>query len=95
MITFGGFPPEVIRFLRELRVNNRKYWFDAHRSDYEAFWVAPARTPLRKHARDPQLAWDGSLPAMRQQLGLATPHAAPFRLGCRDRLPAAMGQQRL
>jgi uncharacterized protein (TIGR02453 family) len=43
MITFGGFPPEAIRFLRELRVNNRKDWFDAHRSDYEAFWVAPAK----------------------------------------------------
>ena len=43
MTTFGGFPPETIRFLRELRVNNRKDWFDAHRSDYEAFWLAPAK----------------------------------------------------
>jgi uncharacterized protein (TIGR02453 family) len=43
MSAFGGFPPETIRFLRELRANNRKDWFDAHRSDYEAFWVAPAK----------------------------------------------------
>jgi uncharacterized protein (TIGR02453 family) len=43
MTAFGGFPPETIRFLRELRVNNRKDWFDAHRADYEAFWVAPAK----------------------------------------------------
>jgi uncharacterized protein (DUF2461 family) len=43
MITFGGFPPETIRFLRELRVNNRKDWFDAHRSDYEGYWVTPAK----------------------------------------------------
>jgi uncharacterized protein (TIGR02453 family) len=43
MTGFGGFPPETIGFLRELRVNNRKDWFDAHRSDYEAFWVAPAK----------------------------------------------------
>jgi uncharacterized protein (TIGR02453 family) len=43
MTAFGGFPPETIRFLRELRVNNRKDWFDAHRSDYEAFWLAPAK----------------------------------------------------
>ena len=43
MTAFGGFPPETIQFLRELRVNNRKDWFDAHRADYEAFWVAPAR----------------------------------------------------
>jgi uncharacterized protein (TIGR02453 family) len=43
MSGFGGFPSETIRFLRELRVNNRKDWFDAHRSDYEAFWVTPAK----------------------------------------------------
>ena len=43
MTAFGGFPPETIRFLRELRVNNRKDWFDAHRADYEAFWVGPAK----------------------------------------------------
>jgi uncharacterized protein (TIGR02453 family) len=43
MTAFGGFPPETIRFLRELRVNNRKDWFDAHRRDYEAFWLAPAK----------------------------------------------------
>jgi uncharacterized protein (TIGR02453 family) len=43
MTAFGGFPPETIRFMRQLRANNRKDWFDAHRSDYEAFWVAPAK----------------------------------------------------
>jgi uncharacterized protein (TIGR02453 family) len=43
MPAFAGFPPETIRFLRELRGNNRKDWFDAHRSDYEAFWLAPAK----------------------------------------------------
>jgi hypothetical protein len=37
MTAFGGFPAGTIRFLHELRVNNRKDWFDAHRSDYE-FW---------------------------------------------------------
>jgi uncharacterized protein (TIGR02453 family) len=43
MTAFGGFPPETISFLRELRDHNHKDWFDAHRADYEAFWVAPAR----------------------------------------------------
>jgi uncharacterized protein (DUF2461 family) len=43
MTAFDGFPPETIRFLRELRVNNRKDWFDAHRADYQALWVAPAK----------------------------------------------------
>jgi uncharacterized protein (TIGR02453 family) len=41
--TFGGFPPETIQFLRELRGNNRKDWFDAHRTDYQAFWLTPAK----------------------------------------------------
>jgi uncharacterized protein (TIGR02453 family) len=43
MTAFGGFPPETIRFLRELQANNRKDWFDTHRDDYEAYWVAPAK----------------------------------------------------
>ena len=43
MAGFEGFPPETFRFLRGLRANNRKDWFDAHRADYEAFWVAPAK----------------------------------------------------
>jgi uncharacterized protein (TIGR02453 family) len=43
MSAFGGFPPETLRFLRELRSNNRKDWFDAHRADYEEFWVTPAK----------------------------------------------------
>jgi uncharacterized protein (TIGR02453 family) len=43
MPAFGGFPPETISFLRELRANNRKDWFDAHRTDYEAYWITPAK----------------------------------------------------
>ena len=43
MPAFGGFPPETISFLRALRANNRRDWFDAHRADYEAYWLAPAK----------------------------------------------------
>jgi uncharacterized protein (TIGR02453 family) len=43
MSAFGGFPPETIGFLRELRANNRKDWFDAHRTEYERWWVTPAK----------------------------------------------------
>jgi uncharacterized protein (TIGR02453 family) len=43
LTAFGGFPPETIGFLRELRANNRKDWFDAHRGDYEAYWLEPAK----------------------------------------------------
>lgn len=38
-----GFPPETPKFLRALRDNNTKEWFDAHRDDYERAYVTPAR----------------------------------------------------
>jgi len=41
-MTFGGFPKETVRFLASLRKNNDKRWFDAHRDDYEAHYLAPA-----------------------------------------------------
>ncbi len=41
--TFTGFPRKTLTFLRSLRANNTKKWFDAHRSDYEEFYVAPAK----------------------------------------------------
>ena len=40
---FGGFPPETIRFLLQLRGYDHKGWLDAHRADYGAFWLAPAK----------------------------------------------------
>lgn len=43
MTDFTGFPPGTVRFLGDLAENNHKAWFDAHREEYEAFWVAPAR----------------------------------------------------
>lgn len=42
-ITSQGFPPETLHFLRELRSNNTKEWFDAHREDYDRYYVAPAK----------------------------------------------------
>jgi uncharacterized protein (TIGR02453 family) len=43
MSTFPGFPPQTRSFLRDLREHNEKAWFDAHRDDYERWWLAPAR----------------------------------------------------
>ena len=40
---FTGFPKETVAFLQALSANNNKPWFDEHRSDYEAFWLDPAR----------------------------------------------------
>jgi len=42
MSSFKGFPSGTRRFLRELSNNNDKEWFDAHRGDYQSFYVGPA-----------------------------------------------------
>jgi uncharacterized protein (TIGR02453 family) len=38
-----GFPPATRAFLGELRENNSREWFDAHRDRYESDVVAPAK----------------------------------------------------
>lgn len=44
MADFGGFPTQTTTFLKKLRMNNSKAWFDEHRSDYDDYWIAPARS---------------------------------------------------
>ena len=39
---FAGFPRGTFTFLRDLAANNNKAWFDAHRQDYEDYYIAPA-----------------------------------------------------
>jgi uncharacterized protein (TIGR02453 family) len=43
-MTFNGFPPETLTFLKGIAAHNEKAWFDANRPLYEAGYVAPART---------------------------------------------------
>lgn len=43
MPKFPGFPRQTLSFLRALETHNDKEWLDAHRSDYEAYWIGPAR----------------------------------------------------
>jgi len=43
MTQFTGFPPQTVRFLNGLSKNNSKAWFDEHRSDYDDYWVGPAK----------------------------------------------------
>jgi uncharacterized protein (TIGR02453 family) len=40
---FNGFSPETLKFLRGLKVNNNKSWFEAHRKDYEKYVLDPLR----------------------------------------------------
>jgi len=40
---FNGFPEETVKFLSGLAQNNKKSWFEAHRSEYEQYILKPAR----------------------------------------------------
>lgn len=40
---FNGFPPEALKFLGELKTNNNKPWFEAHKTEYQMFVMEPAR----------------------------------------------------
>jgi len=39
----GGFPKQTIEFLRGLRKHNDKAWFDAHRADYDTYFIDAAK----------------------------------------------------
>jgi uncharacterized protein (TIGR02453 family) len=43
MSDFDGFPKQTLTFLRGLAENNDRDWFQAHRDDYEAYWLEPAK----------------------------------------------------
>ena len=43
MSSFGGSPPEALRFLEELEADNDRDWFHANRSRYEASLAEPTR----------------------------------------------------
>ena len=42
-MTFSGFSPELPEFLSQLRANNTREWFQAHRAEYESVLMQPAR----------------------------------------------------
>jgi uncharacterized protein (TIGR02453 family) len=50
---FNGFPRQTFAFLRGLAANNNKDWLEAHRDDFEAYWMTPARACVE--ALGPQL----------------------------------------
>lgn len=41
--TFRGFPDQAFRFLRQLKANNNKMWFEQHRQDYQIFLLEPMK----------------------------------------------------
>jgi uncharacterized protein (TIGR02453 family) len=42
-INFPGFSEESVQFFLELRLNNTRSWFEAHKADYERHVLMPAR----------------------------------------------------
>ncbi|MBV9580292.1 MAG: DUF2461 domain-containing protein [Chloroflexi bacterium] len=42
-VAFRGFQPELLTFFDRLAVDNRREWFHAHRNDYAAYFLEPAR----------------------------------------------------
>lgn len=50
---FPGFPPQAMRFLADLKANNDRVWFSAHRDVYEAAIRGPAEALIA--ALTPQL----------------------------------------
>lgn len=47
-----NFPAETLRFLRALKRNNRREWFEAHRGDYEAYVRQPMTAIVERLAVD-------------------------------------------
>ena len=46
------YPPEALKFLRALKRNNRREWFNAHRDDYEAHVKQPTLAMIERLAED-------------------------------------------
>ena len=40
---FEGFPEQGIKFLKQLKKNNNREWFNKHKSDYEDYVKLPMR----------------------------------------------------
>lgn len=58
-LTFQGFSKETVKFFKDLKKNNTKKWFEAHKQDYEICVMQPARAfvfsmgeKLRAHIPD-------------------------------------------
>jgi uncharacterized protein (TIGR02453 family) len=47
-----NFPAETLRFLRALKRNNRREWFEAHRGDYQAYVRQPMTAIVERLAVD-------------------------------------------
>ena len=40
---FQGFSQETVDFMWGIRFNNERSWFEAHKSDYQTYFLAPMK----------------------------------------------------
>jgi uncharacterized protein (TIGR02453 family) len=66
-----NFPAETLRFLRALKRNNRREWFNAHRGDYESYVRQPMTAIVERLAVD--------LRAVAPEI-IASPKASVYRI---------------
>ena len=50
---FDGFPPEGLKFLRQLKTHNTREWFGAHRDEYMEFVKLPMESLIAALAYRP------------------------------------------
>ncbi len=43
ILTFDGFSPGTLKFLKEVKVRNSKKWFEQHRAEYDELLLSPLR----------------------------------------------------
>jgi uncharacterized protein (TIGR02453 family) len=41
---FTGFPKETVDFLKKLKLNNNREWFNNHKQEYHDFYIEPAKS---------------------------------------------------
>ena len=57
MLAFNGFPREAVTFFQNLKLNNNKTWFEAHKPDYQKYVMEPAQAFIEEmEARLKQLS---------------------------------------
>jgi uncharacterized protein (TIGR02453 family) len=59
MARFPGFPPQTLKFLRQLEKNNNREWFQEHKRDYEAHVKAPMHELVMALGEDLEKFADG------------------------------------
>src|SRR6202008_683557 len=69
--TFSAFPKEGLQFLRSLKRNNNREWFQEHKGIYEASVKQPIHDLIESMALD----FQGFAPEM-----LASPRVSAFRI---------------